>query len=663
MGVINKMIIESVHIKNFRSILDEKINCEELTALVGANGTGKSSFLRAIDLFYSISPKIDIEDFYNNDISKEIVVQMIYKDLSIEAKELFSIYLQGDKLTVERVFIYDDGKISSKYHGATLQNPEFNDIRESFNIKDRGKTAKGLYENIQRNVEYNSLSVWSKKEEVLENLKQWEAYHPEKCIMQKDDGQFFGFKEVGQGYLGRFTKFIFISAVRDVSNDIKEGRGSVITELMDLVVRSVLSNKEEVIKFKDDTCEQYRKIMDPKNLTELNDLSDVMTKTLKTFVPDARVDLQWKDVSDIDIPIPQADVRLIEDGYSSTVIRTGHGLQRAFIFTILQHLALAQKLAQSPLDDGNSQICKLPNLVLAIEEPELYQHPNRQRHLEKIFYQLSNGQIHGVAEKTQIIYGTHSPLFIRIDHIEEIMLLRKIKNGADPKITKVIHTNLEKVAIELGNKYTAETLLPRLKAIMTPWMNEGFFADVAVLVEGEDDLAAILGIARAMDHEFEGNGISVIPCGGKTNIDRPYIIFSQLGIPVYIIWDGDYGKGETKGVCEICEKPLDKKPNPLENRRLLSLVGYEEEDWPEYIEEKFACFKYDLETTIKNEIGKKFFEEKLDECQSKFCISKRKHAIKNPNVIKEIINKAQEQGKYSNSLNNIIDNILNLKQN
>lgn len=657
------MIIESVHIKNFRSILDEKINCEELTALVGANGTGKSSFLRAIDLFYSTSLKIDIEDFYNNDISKEIVVQITYKDLSTDAKELFSIYLQGDKLTVERVFTYDDGKIVSKYHGATLQNPEFINIRESFIIKDRGKTAKGFYEKIRKKEEYNSLSISSKKEEVLENLKQWEANHPEKCIRQRDDGQLFGFKEVGQGYLGRFTRFIFIPAVRDVSDDIKEGRGSVITELMDLVVRSVLSNKEEVIKLKDDTREQYRKIMDPKNLTELNDLSDIMTKTLKTFVPDARVDLQWKDFSDIDIPMPQADVRLIEDGYSSTVMRTGHGLQRAFILTILQHLALAQKSAKSPLDNGNSQISKFPNLVLAIEEPELYQHPNRQRHLEKIFYQLSSGQTPGVAEKTQIIYGTHSPLFIRIDHIEQIILLRKIKNENNPKITKVIHTDLGEVATQLGNNYTAETLLPRLKAIMTPWMNEGFFADVAVLVEGEDDLAAILGIARAMGHEFEGYGISVIPCGGKTNIDRPYVIFSQLGIPVYIIWDGDYGKGETEGVCERCERPLDKKPNPLENRRLLSLVGYDEEDWPEYIEENFACFKYDLETTIKNEIGKEFFEEQLDKCRSKFCISKRKHAIKNPNVIKEIINTAKEQGKNIDSLNRIIDKILELKQN
>ncbi len=44
------MIIESMCVKNFRSILDETLNFEQLTALVGANGSGKSSFLRALEL-------------------------------------------------------------------------------------------------------------------------------------------------------------------------------------------------------------------------------------------------------------------------------------------------------------------------------------------------------------------------------------------------------------------------------------------------------------------------------------------------------------------------------------------------------------------------------------------------------------------------------------
>lgn len=46
------MIIKALHVKNFRSIFDERIDCDNLTVLVGRNGTGKSSFLRAMEMFY-----------------------------------------------------------------------------------------------------------------------------------------------------------------------------------------------------------------------------------------------------------------------------------------------------------------------------------------------------------------------------------------------------------------------------------------------------------------------------------------------------------------------------------------------------------------------------------------------------------------------------------
>ena len=68
-----------------------------------------------------------------------------------------------------------------------------------------------------------------------------------------------------------------------------------------------------------------------------------------------------------------------------------------------------------------------------------------------------------------------------------------------PRITQVIRANLEYAVAEdiwkandgkdqdgkSVGKSTWATLRPRLQAIMTPWTSEGFFADVAVLVEGE----------------------------------------------------------------------------------------------------------------------------------------------------------------------------------
>ena len=333
------MILESVRVKNFRSILDEALECDNLTALVGANGAGKSSFLKALDLFYNSFAKVDVDDFYNSDTSQDIVIALTFKDLSEEAKYLFAKYIQNDKLTVERVFVCEPNslKMTAKYHGSSLQNQEFNDVRDALELKDRAKKAKELYAQLRSKSDYADLAEATTKEAIHSALKDWEEQHLEKCVRERDDGQFFGFQEVGEGYLGRFTKFLFIPAIRDAYDDASEAKGSAITVLMDLVVRSILVNREELKDLKENTQDRYETIMAPENLGELNELEKSITATLKTYVPDAEVELNWLPLQDVNFPMPQANVKLVEDGYSSIVSKTGHGLQRAFILTLLQH--------------------------------------------------------------------------------------------------------------------------------------------------------------------------------------------------------------------------------------------------------------------------------------------------------------------------------------
>jgi AAA15 family ATPase/GTPase len=222
------VIIESVHVKNFRSILDEILGCEQLTALVGANGSGKSSFLYAIGLFYSTSPKLEKEDYYGEDTSKEIIIAVTYKDLDKE-KETFRSYIQGEKLKVEKVFTYNNGKINAKYYGFGLRNPEFKEIRSSLAEKGQSKIAKEAYELLRIKSEYISLHSWTTIKNAQIELNRWEEENSANCTRERDDGQFFGFNEVAEGYLGRHTKFLFIPAVKDASEEAVENRSSIIT--------------------------------------------------------------------------------------------------------------------------------------------------------------------------------------------------------------------------------------------------------------------------------------------------------------------------------------------------------------------------------------------------------------------------------------------------
>lgn len=668
------MIISTVRVRNFRCIKDETLHCEALTALVGANGSGKSSFLRALDLFYTPNAKYSQEDFYNRDTSEPIVITVTFANLTEPERRLFASHVDRETLTVEKELAWPSGRGSQKYFGSTLRSPDFQQVRTADKVADKRAAYQTLVGS-GKFPELPSLPNNVSAARIEEALQDWEKAHPEVLQRVRDDGQFFGFKEVGQAHLERYTRFLFVPAVRDASEDATEGKGTVISELMDLVVRSTLAQREDVRQLREDTQRRYEEIMDPSRLIELRTLADRMTATLSTFAPGAQIQLNWLPGEAVEIPMPKADVKVVEDGYPSAVERAGHGVQRAFILTALQHLALAQAPAtrgdeaiqqiasdtpvSSVPSEGNGSTLTLPNLILGIEEPELYQHPSRQRHLSRVLLQLATGGIEGVAQNTQIIYTTHSPLLVDLQRFHQIRLLRKEEvTDAKPKQTRVLQTTMEQVTREIEKadgvaegSYSPAGEVARLQTLMTPWTNEGFFADVAVLVEGEDDRAAILGVAKAMGHEFESMDIAVIPCMGKTNLHKAATIFRNLQIPTYVIWDSDKGK-------------KDKKPedNVKDNHRLLRLFGAPLEDYPTTVTEKFACFKVDMDTILKEELTPDTYDSLFEQCKRDFGYDDNKQARKNPLVVQTIIEEASKLGKACATFKQIVTAVLRLRE-
>lgn len=656
------MRIRAILVRNFRSISQEDIQCESLTALVGRNGSGKSSLLRGLEIFFAPNPKCDVHDFYAEDTSQQIEIEVTFSDLRTEEGTRFAKYLQNGTLTVTRIISFNEGKASSTYHGRRLANPDFSPIRSAVKAPE----SKRLYDELRKIEKYAALPAATTVEARIEAMSTWEDSNPAGCSLLRDQGQFFGFKEVGQGYLGRFTKFIAIPAVRDASAEAEEGRGSEITELIDLVVRSSLLNNKDIQNLKESATKSYREIIDPSRLTEMRDLEGNLTSSLRTFVPDASIHLSWLNTGGIDIQMPKAEVTMTEDGYRCPVTRTGHGLQRAFILTMLQYLAMANapgsvtnQATAEPATNGDRQTESetgeqdTTDIILSIEEPELYQHPTRQRHLATVLRHLASGKsaLSRVARKNQIIYSTHCPAFVGVDRFDQIRLFRKqVVADGRPKITKITNAMLEEVATHLwklhgskGNPFTAESLAPRLSPLMTPWMNEGFFADLVVLVEGEEDRAAVLGTAYAMGHDFDSLGISLIPCGGKASLDRPALIFDSLGIPVYLIWDSDYNG---------------KDPMVELNRVLLRLVNAKEEDFPCTVAHDYACFKTNLTEAMEAEIGSDLHQELSETIRTDLGFQDKRTEIKNPLFVQALIAGAKLRRKSCESLENIVTMVL-----
>lgn len=369
------------------------------------------------------------------------------------------------------------------------------------------------------------------------------------------------------------------------------------------------------------------------------------------------------------LPTPRTDVKLVEDGYASTVDRAGHGLQRAFIMALLQHLAelrTAQAEADhedesgsdaepqpSPSAVGGGVGAIAPDLVLLIEEPELFQHPNRQRHLSKVLRALS---MTATPPTTQVVYVTHSPLFVGVDRFDNVRRLTKIpaKSAGLPRETAVTRATMDYVAELLSvavhgevGRFTAQTLAPRLAAPMTPWMNEGFFADLVVLVEGEEDRAAILGTAGGLGHDLESRGVAVIPCLAKQNLDRAYLVFHTLDIPTYVVWDGDRDK-----------KDSDTSTNKKTNRILLALLNVEVRDWPDEVTEHYAVFVKDLTTTVRDEVDDDEYEKARDEIVVELGLAGPRDMSKNPHAVRRVVELLRARGKSSPTLDAIVERIV-----
>ena len=646
------MRIKSVRIQNYRSCLDDKVDLDDLTILVGANGAGKSTILRALDLFYSPSPVITSDDFFGRDTSREIVISVSYTALSDTALERFAKYVHNNELTVAMVVTWVNEKPNISFHGSHPQNVDFHAI---YTAASKTK-ARELYDDLRKQGKYSTLAVARSYEAVLENLQRWEKDHPADLKMLQDDGQFFGFKQVGRGYLFDYSQFLLVSAVRDASEDSEEGRGSVVTRLMDLVVRSVLANRDELVEFRRNAQMLYEAIMRPDNLPELGTLRDGLTTTLQTLVPNSRIELDWQRLDQLDVPMPKASVSLMEDGYLTKVEHTGHGLQRAFIFTMLQHLAVAQRqppVVQDLNKDQDTAEAESPSLVIAIEEPELYQHPNRQRHFGRVLRRLARGEISGVAANIQILCATHSPLFIDINQFDEVRLVRKVKSAKEelPKATKVyraacvdIVTELKKV---MNDAYFSvqklRTLMPQL---MTVFINEGFFADVVVLVEGETDRTVLLEIACLKGYDLEGMGIGIIPTGGKGNLVIPAVIFRRLGIPVYLIWD--------------CDRKAD-------NDDLFSFVGYQPTSEKgkklqrlnaDVVNPHFCAFYKDREHTMEVDVGKMLFSAALQHCSHEL----GSDSLKKPVVARRFVRYIYDQGQSLATIERIIEYVVAIRQ-
>jgi len=285
-------------------------------------------------------------------------------------------------------------------------------------------------------------------------------------------------------------------------------------------------------------------------------LSKSLTERLGQWAhPDTSVKLEWQNDQQNSIRIvePLAGIIAGEGHFTGKLARFGHGLQRSFLLSLLEELS--------------ASTAEGPKLILGCEEPELYQHPPQARHLASVFHSLST-------KNSQVIVCTHSPYFVSGREVEDI---RSIRPDSPNKCCRCHHVTFDQIAAIIATANGEKLAKPvgmmlKVQQALQPELNELFFTNALVLVEGYEDVAYISTYLTLMDRwsDFRKLGCHIVPAGGKSELARPIAIAQLLHIPTFVVFDSDGHNVPDAGAPDPNGKRL---KHEKDNKTLLKLCG------------------------------------------------------------------------------------------
>lgn len=233
------MQIKSVRIVNFRSFDDCLVHFDNYTALVGANGSGKSTVLCALNIFFrdqeaSATNVIDLdpEDFHNRNTVIPIEITVTFNQLSEDAKRDFADYLRQDQLvvTARASFNSEVNSASVRQFGQRSAVKAFAPYFEAYSNGSSAAICKAAYEEIQNETGFDLPKAGS-KDVMREALRQYEEAHPELCELIPSEDQFYGFSK-GANRLSKHVQWVYLPAVKDATKENVEAKNTSLGKIL-----------------------------------------------------------------------------------------------------------------------------------------------------------------------------------------------------------------------------------------------------------------------------------------------------------------------------------------------------------------------------------------------------------------------------------------------
>lgn len=533
------MKIKEITVKNFRLLKNFHIDIEdELSLVIGKNNSGKTSLLLILEKFLNKSDKdkFSFEDF-NLDFKNELceivqgtksIDEETFKPIGISLRLIIEYYETDNLANINRLMMDLDPENNIIVLGFdyTIDLEGCERLKEEYN-NFVGKEKEKKKKKINYTPKTIDDFLRDKQSDFFKPYKKSIAYDIINKEINEENAIDLDSEKIP---LKNVINFKSVNAKRDVSNRD---------------VDKTLSNQTSKIYKKSEATQEQQEATESFKDT-LSDTDQELSKVYSTLFKDVVATVKKfggikENESIIEILSTLQHRELLEG--NTTVMYNHNGINLPETYNGLGYMNLISMLFEIKiiLQDFKRSKEEIPADInlLFIEEPEAHTHPQMQYvFINNIKNLLNNGiaREDGQNRELQYIVSTHSSHIVAESDFNDIKYLKKNDNNS------IIAKNLK--SLEKEYKESGEEKNYKfLKQYLTLNRAELFFADKAILIEGDTERILLPAMMKKIDNEYTdgtpllSQNISIVEVGAYSQIFEKFIDF--IGAKTLIITDID----------------------------------------------------------------------------------------------------------------------------
>jgi putative ATP-dependent endonuclease of OLD family len=426
-----KMRLKSLQIQNFRSIDTFSINLRDFTSLIGPNNSGKSSLLRAIEIFLNQETP-ELEEWRKNHEKEPIIIEGVFDE--IQEWERDTPGISGLVHNNEIRLRCKSNQIETPNGDIKASTPQYEAFTQEITItgwSDKLSEASQDIQDIASSLNFNGTN-WrnsANKERARQVIRET---RPDLMTIGAERWSSDSIS-INAALKQALPQAVLIEAVRDASEDAKPAAKTPFGLLMNKLVFPAIQKSDEYKQFigavqaldakiRGNGVEKFETV---KKLEQ--DIHDRMSSIIESKA------IVTLDTPDTEKFIGGSAKIKIDDGIETPIHLQGHGVQRSLIFALIEVLAKQDSMVKSNSDAQATPEGATPTdskqraTILLFEEPELYIHPHLMRRLQQSLQDISKSQ------NWQVIISTHSPFLVDVatDPLS-LVILRREKSSLSP---------------------------------------------------------------------------------------------------------------------------------------------------------------------------------------------------------------------------------------